>query len=380
MESRESTSKYHKTSLRYALPYLIYVGIPVFDIVQGGIWGPIEYLSLVLLAVMTFLYVYLWLANEVAPVGLNVGSRFWIPFLLLVLAVLAMTLFGGPTYPGLVFMWAYTATPWVLLSPQKMVFSGTVLLFAATIATGLFAAVPFSLLIIAVVVVVLSGAMVVTVRREADRYRLEDSKRVADHQLEIERERAQMNSDLHDILGQDLTGLSIKADLAVRLLESGRHEEAGAEMQSVADLARAAMADVRSVVGNRREWSIDHELANAEDLLAARGIGLHLDRKETAFPGHVQGAVARVIRESVTNLLRHVQTSNCWVELTPHRLSIKNDGCIRPGSSRESGTTGGLSELKKRVRDSGRLRWGQDGPYWTVVFDIEDNPVEGALQ
>ncbi|WRS30983.1 histidine kinase [Actinomycetaceae bacterium MB13-C1-2] len=376
MRNQIGLSEDQKTSLRYALPYLVFVGIPVVDIVRGGVWGPIEYLALALLAVMTFLYVYLWTSNEVAPVGLNVGPRFWVPFLLLVLVVLAMTLWGGPTYPGLVFMWAYTATPWVLLSPRRLVFGGTILLLASAIATGLFAAVPLSLLLISVLVMVLSGAMVFTVRREADRYRIEDSKRVADHQLELERERSQMNSDLHDILGQDLTGLSIKADLAVRLLEAGRHEEARSEMQSVADLARAAMTDVRGVVVNRREWSVDRELANAEDLLAARGIMFHLDRKETAFPGQVQGGVARVIRESTTNLLRHAQAANCWVSLAPERLTIRNDGCFRTPTSNSSGEVGGLAELKKRVQDSGQLHWNQEGLNWIVAFDIESNPDE----
>lgn len=380
MGERPKLSEDQWTSLRYALPYLIFVGIPVLDIVQTGVWGPIEYLSLVLVAVMTGTYIYLWIANGVAPVGLRIGNKFWVPFIFLVLVVLAMTLIGGPIYPGLVFMWAYTATPWVLLSPTRLVLGGTTLLLAGAITSGIIAGVPLSLLLMAVVVVVMSGTMVFTVRKETERYRLEDGKRVADHQLDLEHERTQMNSDLHDILGQDLTGVSIKAELAVRLMEAGRSDEALEEMHSVAELARQAMTDVRGVVGNRREWSIDRELGNATDLLAARGIKLHIDREDTAFPGQTQGAVARVVRESITNLLRHAEAANCWVTLTTDQLVIKNDGCESSRDLKNTSLTGGLYELRGRVGPYGQLRWHQDGPDWIVTFDIEASQVAGEPQ
>ena len=369
MKRKAKIAADRRTSLRYALPYLIFILIPVWDIVQGGLWTPVQVASLALLAAMVALYVYLWIASPVAPLG-PVGPRFWVPFTLLVLALLAMTLVGAEDHPGLAFMWTYVASPWALLAPRKRLPGGAALLLAATVASTFLVGVPSYLVFMAAIVFGLTGGMGLVVRSEADRTRVEDSKRVAKHQLELERERTQMNSDLHDILGQDLTGLSIKADLAVRFLEAGRKDEAAAEMASIADLARAAMEDVRSVSRSRREWSIDHELGNAEDLLAARGITLHLDRADTAFPGKLEGAAARVLRESVTNLLRHAEAANCWIELSPTRLSVKNDGCQKMSVQGESGAESGLAHLQERVQDSGRLRWSQEGLFWTVTFDI----------
>jgi two-component system sensor histidine kinase DesK len=167
-------------------------------------------------------------------------------------------------------------------------------------------------------------------------------------ELGATRERLRFAEDLHDILGHALEVVSLKSELATRL---GRvdPDRAYAEMAEVQRLARGALEDVRGLARGRRSTDLDTELAGARTLLTSAGIDCAVDA-EAASPAHSE-LLGRVLREAVTNLLRHADTRHCWITVRPAALTVVNDGVGAAPPGDDTGT--GLAGLSRRVRAAG---------------------------
>lgn len=164
--------------------------------------------------------------------------------------------------------------------------------------------------------------------------------------LAVAEERARVARDLHDVLGHSLTTITLKAGLARRLLEAGQQEAAGAEVRDVEALSRAALADVRATVSGYREASLAAELAGARVALQAAGITADLPQAvDNVAPRHQQ-VLAYVLREAVTNVLRHSGAGRCEVRFGLSWLEVRDDGDGGPDNAR-SGT--GLAGLTERL-------------------------------
>jgi signal transduction histidine kinase len=154
-------------------------------------------------------------------------------------------------------------------------------------------------------------------------------------------ERLRMARDTHDLLGLGLSAIAMKADLIGKLI--GRDDaRAGEEIADLARICVTARADVRLVAGEARDLPLDAELAAARDVLASAGIDVRM--RVSADPSPEAAAVlVPVIREAVTNILKHSSASCCVLELTADarllRLSISNDGSTGTGST-GTGITG----------------------------------------
>ena len=90
-------------------------------------------------------------------------------------------------------------------------------------------------------------------------------------ELAVSAERERMARDMHDILGHSLTVITVKAELAGRLIEVDP-AKAKAEIADLERLSREALADVRATIGGFREVTLARELANAKSALTAAGI------------------------------------------------------------------------------------------------------------
>jgi two-component system, NarL family, sensor histidine kinase DesK len=147
--------------------------------------------------------------------------------------------------------------------------------------------------------------------------------------LAAEGERARIARDMHDLLGHSLTTIAVKAELAQRI--AGRDtERAEAEMTEVAGLARQALADVRAAVAGYREVSLAMELANAREVLAAAGISAEIPSAVDGVPPELRELFGWVVREGVTNVVRHSRARRVTINLEPYAIEIVNDGT--PGS------------------------------------------------
>lgn len=167
--------------------------------------------------------------------------------------------------------------------------------------------------------------------------------------LAIVAERERMSRDVHDILGHSLTVITVKSELAGRLLEIDA-ARAAVEIAEVETLARQALADVRSTVGGMRQIDIGTELASARTALVAAAIDVELPADADVVPLRHRELFGWVLREAVTNVVRHSHARHCRVTLSSSSISIVDDGC---GPAEENCGGNGLRGLGERVSAAG---------------------------
>ena len=172
---------------------------------------------------------------------------------------------------------------------------------------------------------------------------------VARASLALSEEREEIARDVHDVLGHSLTVITLKAELAQRLLEIDP-ARAGAEMEAIAQLSRASLAEVRSTVTRLRVPDFSGEIEGAGRALQTAGIRAELPESKSALA--VAGVNAKlfswVLREAVTNMVRHSGANAARVRLSATGLDILDNG-VGAGDARGNGLTG----MAQRVAASG---------------------------
>jgi two-component system, NarL family, sensor histidine kinase DesK len=173
-------------------------------------------------------------------------------------------------------------------------------------------------------------------------------------QLTSARERERFSRDLHDILGYSLSAITLKAELTRKLVES-EPAQAQEQLAQVIELARQAAADVRLVARGYWNVSLAREAASAASLLSAACITPRVEIDCGALDDKVDVVLATVLREAVTNVLRHSSARNCAIEANQDdkmvTLTVVNDGVSRPMASGKDGH--GLRNLSWRMEAIG---------------------------
>jgi two-component system sensor histidine kinase DesK len=169
--------------------------------------------------------------------------------------------------------------------------------------------------------------------------------------LAAERERMRIARDLHDLLGHSLTTVTVKAALAARLFDQDP-VRARAEIAEVEVLARESLADVRAAVAGYREVRLATELATAREVLEAAGIDAQLPGAVEGMSAEVGGLFGWVVREGVTNVVRHSKAKSVRITLDATGIEIVDDGsgCMRKAGEVATTPTGsGLAGLAERA-------------------------------
>jgi len=182
-------------------------------------------------------------------------------------------------------------------------------------------------------------------------------------ELVFRAERLRAGRDLHDTLGQRLSAVSIKGDLALALLPE-RPDAARREIGEIATIAREAVDDLDAVANDRQQLSLADELERSVALLRTAGVETELRDGLPDPTEAVDTIFAWAVREATTNLLAHSDATWCRIATTREGrtalLEIVNDGAGRP-----SGRLGGLAGLAERARrlqgDVEAGRTGLDG-------------------
>ncbi|ELS54421.1 putative Sensor kinase [Streptomyces viridochromogenes Tue57] len=176
-----------------------------------------------------------------------------------------------------------------------------------------------------------------------------DEARETRARLAVAEERLRFGRDLHDVMGRNLAVIALKSELAVQLARRGR-PEAVEQMIEVQRIAQESQREVRDVVRGYREADLRVELTGAQGVLAAAGIECEVSGEATGLPGEVQSALAWVVREATTNVLRHGDAGRCAVGLrvTEGRvvLTVENDGAA---GIPDGGGGSGLAGLRERL-------------------------------
>ncbi|HEX2641771.1 MAG TPA: sensor histidine kinase [Thermoanaerobaculia bacterium] len=175
-------------------------------------------------------------------------------------------------------------------------------------------------------------------------------------QGEVERlakiaERERIARDLHDLLGHTLSTITLKSELAARLVERDP-ARAGLEMREVERISREALREVRSAVSGYRSEGLSAELARARLALDASGLAFEYFVSPVELDPIQETALALAVREAVTNLVRHAGARTCTVRLEQDaestRLEVADDG--RGGSAAEGN---GLRAMRERIEGLG---------------------------
>lgn len=198
-----------------------------------------------------------------------------------------------------------------------------------------------------------------------------DEARETRARLAVAEERLRFGRDLHDVMGRNLAVIALKSELAVQLARRGR-SEAVEQMVEVQRIARESQREVRDVVRGYREADLAVELLGARGVLTAAGIACEVGGDTDGLPAEVQSALAWVVREATTNVLRHGDAGRCSVRLATTRervvLTVENDGA-RPAAD---GGGSGLAGLRERLRAvDGTLEAGPAGDgVFRVVAEV----------
>lgn len=171
--------------------------------------------------------------------------------------------------------------------------------------------------------------------------------------LAVAEERARMARDLHDVLGHSLTTITVKAGLARRILEaSGDRDQAIDELRDVEHLSRTALSEVRATVSGYRTASLPAELVGARVALQAAEIAADLPHAVDNVPAELQEPFAYVLREGVTNVIRHSNARRCEVRLGDSWIEIRDDGTAQEKSASSGHGLAGLAERLTKIGGS----------------------------
>lgn len=172
-------------------------------------------------------------------------------------------------------------------------------------------------------------------------------------------ERERISRDLHDVLGHTLSVITLKAALAGRLLRR-EPDRAAAEIGEIERVSRAALGEVREAITGIRAHGLRGELEYARVALKAAGVQVSVDGELSQLPPANEAVLAMVLREAVTNVVRHAEASRC-------RIALRNEGGGTFVEVHDDGrggipvAGGGIQGMRARLATAGgRLDVGDD--------------------
>jgi two-component system, NarL family, sensor histidine kinase DesK len=328
----------------FALPllYLAYVGASVAENSRGS--GEIT--GFVVLAV----FAACWLALPLIPGVLesSPGPRFWVAYAVLVALFLAELPFGRAA--------AFVLCLYIALLSVGQLGAASIPIVAALSLAALVVPVAVTSwhvsLVDSVKDVTPLAIPVTSLVSFAVRRVIESNQALAEAYAEIarlaaENERFRIGRDLHDLLGHSLTTITVKAGLARRIGATDL-DRCLQEIAAVEELSRRSLSDVRAAVSGYHEVTLAGEIATGHELLRAAGIAAELPAAVDVVEPSRHELFGWVVREGVTNVVRHAHASSCAIRLSASSVEIVDDGVGAPARAGN-----GLTGLTERVAEVG---------------------------
>lgn len=283
-------------------------------------------------------------------------SSFWLTGTSAVAAIVTMCAMGmiwAPYNPGASVFIVFATASCAALQPVKAAYRCMAVLLAAVIVEVLALNLTPDFWIPALVISFAIGLATImqTALRRSQMKLLRSQEEVTHLATIAERER--ISRDLHDLLGHTLSLISIKAELAGKLLS----RDAAACQQEIADIekaAREALSEVRAAVTGYRKVGMTHELASAAAGLSSANILLTTRIEPLALSAAHENILTLSLREAVTNILRHSKASQCEISLTVNDnwivMQISDNGTTRADNAQPGN---GLSGMRERIAEAG---------------------------
>jgi two-component system, NarL family, sensor histidine kinase DesK len=323
--------------------------------------------ALALLTAFSAIFIALVVSWECAPYPLlETGLA-----ALAVLAVVGCLVYGQ----GATTMWLFVSSTagWVIRGQRRAIWA--VMAAAVCYVTfSLITHVDSTDLLLNLLTVVLVGIAIIGFRAKVQLTRELTQARETVARMAANEERLRLARDLHDLTGQSLSMITLKSELAARLLqrlpEGPDRDRARDEIEQVAAVSRQTLHDIREAISGYRRPTLAVEIITARTALEAAGIMSHDDPEITLLSGtfgpDAEAALAWCLREAVTNVVRHSRARNCHISLTRRAgslaLAVRDDGRGEVQPATATGT--GLHGMSERLCAAGgrlELRPGPDG-------------------
>jgi two-component system, NarL family, sensor histidine kinase DesK len=352
----------------YQHAWLVCLVFPLVSLVQE----PVSTLHFVLglLALCFFAASYTWLMwPHPASQGMRARSRSRLALAQLVVLILEVTAFSlvyGPSW-----LWLYIGVSAIAgrLLPMTAAFAVVVLftllpLLITVVFSGGIAGVDWWWLIALMLLVRGLGLDMIGVARMGSAIRELHAARRELARLAVIEERERLSRDLHDLLGQTLSMIALKSELA-RHLVTEEPDRCAQEISEIERVARTSLREVREAVAGYRQPALASELEGAQHLLEAARISYLIDPLQEVLPQEIDATLAWTVREGVTNVVRHSQVRHCRIRLT-HENGTVGVEVLSEGGRREQASSAarpglGLAGLRERV--------------WRLGGDLEAGPL-----
>jgi len=271
---------------------------------------------LAVLALLFFTASYTWLMWP-HPASSEARMRARSPTSLILLAALVALVIALSLTYGLAFLWLFiglSGIAGVILPVRRAFLAIVILMFLPLVSsvgtTGGVAQVNWLQLIPLILLVRGLGLDMIGLARLSSAIRELHAARRELARLAVMEERSRLSRDLHDLLGHTLSLITLKSELAGRLVEQDAH--AAKEMHEIEQVARQALREVREAVAAYRQPALESELDGARQLLDAAGIDCQIEQTAGTLPPSLDTVLAWTVREGVTNLIRHSRALRCF--------------------------------------------------------------------
>ncbi|WP_172797108.1 sensor histidine kinase [Devriesea agamarum] len=193
----------------------------------------------------------------------------------------------------------------------------------------------------------------------------------------IDKERLRISRELHDVIGRTFVAVSLRQQAALNLIDQDV-ERAKNQIQESHQAILCGRQQLQQLIRTSMTPDLSDELSSAKVIAKGLGITVHADT-EPIHDAALSKAIAEVLREGITNMLKHSQPTTCWitVRIVDDRALIRliNDGCPPDAASPDTGT--GLNHLRERLSRRGTTVHA--GPCEKNCFRLEvqlpiDNP------
>jgi two-component system sensor histidine kinase DesK len=352
----------------FALAWLVMLGYQVVLLATGAD-GHINHVEAVVGALVGFAIVYAWYWLRVRNKEQNLlGTSIAVGGLLAIELTLLLAFLNDPAaVNGMSYNFIYIVVAAAFGFRWRAGVAACVLLAGLALGVNLVASRgDFGAAFGVTVLVLLIGLGMVSVRQmlvtiyELARARSEMAR------LAVAEERLRFARDLHDLLGQSLSVIVLKSEVARGLLERDP-EQAGAAVEDIERVARGALRDVRSAVAGYRKTNLAVELAGAREMLESAGISVRWQENACELSPELDSVLAWAVREGATNVLRHSQAREWMIKLERQNgsavLEMLDDGRGDNGAGPGPTLGNGLQGLRERVA--------------AVGGEMEAEPVDG---
>ena len=224
----------------------------------------------------------------------------------------------------------FLVAAWLFPHRLRVGLIGAGVTVAAVLAAGLLffpgdPALPVVLGNLAVVLVVLVGMRLAIGR--------DDRVMEMTHELDLAGQRERLGRDLHDILGHSLTTINVKTQLVHRLIDTDP-ARAKQEAAEVIALSRTALAEARAAVAELAAPELGGQLSLSVGALRDAGMAVEAPPPGavTEVPERRRALAAWIVREAVTNVLRHAGARRVRISLDAHHVAVLDDGAGLPAS------------------------------------------------